>query len=214
MSLEEGLRPSGDQESVASRYTEAYTSAKPVLIEYSITAMQWGVSHREIPFLVGASVLVDRGGLLIEVYSGYNITPSPKNREKEAKRCAEREAIDKSFPVNSQIIAIAIASPEVSTGDEVNKSLNVLHPCKECRGMMRDLIKEGTLSSETIIYSINMKMVDKNPKKYVKGKNEETTVGNLLALYADDTEEPVVELKPEPQPQTIVHFPQTASGIA
>ena len=78
--------------------------------------------------------------------------------------------------IKSQL-AIVTVSTESSTGDE-SAVHDVLHPCRDCRDLMRMTISAGILSRDSIVCNVN----DAKPKRVV----EERTVGDLLDLYQDD----------------------------
>jgi cytidine deaminase len=113
------------------------------------------------------------------VWQGYNVKPAPGPTEGEDKRCAERNELDAAQTELKAVFAITTVSKEADTGGEEMKSHGVLHPCKECRLMFRDLLKKGFLKDDTMLLSVN----DADPKNL---KAQEMTMKELLELYKDD----------------------------
>ena len=111
------------------------------------------------------------------VWQGYNFKPQPGFVEGENKRCAERNVLDGAQTDLKAVFAITTVSKESSTGDPTH-GCDVLHPCKDCRVMFKDLIKKGFLREDTIVLSAN------DSKKEIV--TEEKTLKELLDLYQDD----------------------------
>ena len=116
----------------------------------------------------------------VKFYEAANYRPVDKPVPAEQKFCAERTAI---LSANSNkkgrmfIIGIVTVSSEIDTG-EGGPVHDVLHPCPQCRDVLRHMIKEGTLSPESRICNVN----DKDPEHKVIS---ETTVGKLLDKYKE-----------------------------
>ncbi|MFA6301160.1 MAG: cytidine deaminase [Candidatus Paceibacterota bacterium] len=111
------------------------------------------------------------------VWQAGNFKLQPGHVEGKEKRCAERNALDSAQTELKTVFAIATVSKESSTSDPT-KAHDVLHPCKDCRQMFRELLKKGFLKDDTIILSAN----DAQEKIIT----EETTLKKLLELYNDD----------------------------
>ncbi len=154
----------------------------PYLIEKASESKENGVSHRDPPFKVGCVAI----GIEPEqdendvpgIYQGYNFTPTPGVRTAEAKRCAERNALDIAMGWSKVIAGIVTASKETSTGD-YSRADNALHPCKECRIMLRELLRKERLRNETVVINVN----DSNKTHPLV---EKKTLKELLDLYKDD----------------------------
>ena len=183
-------------------YLKEYRAAKIALIKGAALVRHHGVSHRD--FKVGCCAMgkepegqVDKveefllglGGKSKEpaigdkglvVYSAYNFTlePARPGRLPEEKKCAERNAIEAALSKRCElIVAIVTVSKETATGDP-SKERGVLHPCRECRDLYRGLLQQGILREESIICCVN--------DAGAKPVEEERTVKELLAMYADD----------------------------
>ena len=149
------------------------------LIQLAFFARKHAKSHRN--FLVGCSVLgIDPGKPLGEYdhFEGWNETPFPAERKGADKRCAERNALEKAKDRVSVVGAIATLASESST-DGVSSEHDALHPCLECRRMLRQFMQEGFLRPDTLIFSAN----DENPINVI---SEERTLEELLKLYPND----------------------------
>lgn len=202
---ERGQSSSGQRKIWAELSPDFYEDdGKQVLMRVAAFQRDHGLSHRNPPFLVGC-VLLFKQAFTGEygIWQTHNRTPEPGEKRGGEKWCAERSAVMAALNDGcDSIVAIVTVSKEVTTGDEVNKSPNVLHPCRECRDMMRELKKKGILRGESII-------VNANDSKLVDGKwaEEERTVDELLDLYQDD--------EGEPQPQGLPdHSQEEREGIA
>lgn len=164
-------------------YREEY---REKLIKMAAQARHKAVSYREKPFRVGSAILtVDNTREQYAMYASHNWTPSQGTRTGGAKRCAERNAADSALLENNSafIVAITTLSSEKSTGDH-SEAHDVLHPCQECRTLMRQMIAQGHLSEQSVLCSVN------DLKEMVI---DEKSVGEILDLYKDD---PAIEIQP------------------
>lgn len=136
------------------------------------------ISYRE--FKVGCAVVGIRPQMPNEeyvVWQGYNFKPQPGYQEGKDERCAERNVLDAAQSELKVICALATFSKESSTGDPT-KAHDVLHPCKDCRAMFRQLLQIGFLREDTLIVNAN----DSGKQIIFK----EMTLKELLELYKDD----------------------------
>lgn len=79
--------------------------------------------------------------------------------------------------------AMVTVSNFVDTGDP-SKSHDALHPCRDCRDWLRELVGQGILSRESMFCSANDAANGEGGKP--SWRIEEMTVGQLLDLYHDD----------------------------
>lgn len=162
-----------------------YQEDRDYFIKGAALLRETAVSHRPIPFKVGCLVLAIEpsvpGGKPsgAYVYQASNFKPYPGERRGEDKRCAERNALDYARQYAKVVVAITTISKEVSTGDPT-KAHDALHPCGDCRDMLRKLLREGFLRDDTIITNAN-----DSKEKIVF---EERNLKELLDLYSDDEE--------------------------
>lgn len=209
MGSPEQIRPA-DRVKVAD-YIDLYRSFKLPLVEWASMERWRGYSYRRPPFQVGCSVLADlSAGPLFkdsghQVYSGHNFTKEPAERKGPDKRCAERNAIEDALADGGFIIAIVTSSMEVSTGGEENRSKDVLHPCRECRGMLRELRFRGILSGEAIVCSTRALSSRVFNPEFIA---EERTVDELLSVYKDDPGQPRIQGLFYPSPGDAPSNPQ------
>lgn len=159
-----------------------YREHKNQLIQAAIFTAKNGVSHREIPFRVGCSLLTvgeDTKPDEYPVYFAYNFKPEPGNVSGWSKRCAERNAVQSALEHRTKaIIALVTASTETSTGDP-DLAHDALHPCADCRKMLQELLQNGVLRNDSMICNANYS----NPSDI---KVEERTVEQLLELYKNN----------------------------
>ena len=163
-----------------SEALEYYRSHKNELIEAGKFSRKRAVSHRNPPFQVGCAVIAIEPQLQnveYAVYQAYNFTPSPGEHHGENKRCAERNALDGARKSAKTIVAIVTTSKEVSTGD-LTKAHDPLHPCSDCRDMLRRMLADGFLREDSMICNAN-----DSGKEIV---SEEKRLNELLELYKDD----------------------------
>ena len=154
-----------------------YLQHKQQLIESATQARDKGISYREIKFQVGCSILGNRagedGGLIV---NGFNYTPTKKPHANAEKRCAERNAVQRGLEKGiTKIDALVTVSCESSTNNNPDEKM-ALHPCRDCRDLLRQLKDDGVMTDDTIICSIN----DKHEII------EERTLSQLLELYDND----------------------------
>ena len=154
-----------------------YREHQNELIAAASRTRDLGVSHRNPPFKVGCAVLSIEPRLAegeYGVYNAHNFTPLPTKPRGKDKRCAERNAIDAAENWSTAVVAIVTVSKELNTGDPT-KAHDALHPCDDCRTMLREKLEEGFIKEDTIICSAN----DGDGEM----KTEERTVKELLELY-------------------------------
>lgn len=157
-----------------------YHEHKNDLIQAAIFNRRNAVSHRPKPFKVGCAASGIGPGMKngeYVVWQGYNFKPHTGHVKGEDKRCAERNVLEGAQSDVKTVFAIATVSKETSTGDPT-KGHDVLHPCKDCRMMYRDLLKQGFLREDTMILNAN----DSREEIIT----EERTLKELLDLYKDD----------------------------
>ena len=166
-------------------FLDYYRTHRDALISEAALARDNGVSHRN--FKVGCALISVEPGLKegeYAVYSAHNFTPTPANRTGWEKRCAERNAVEAAIEKGAFFIpAMVSVSRETSTGDETTKAHDVLHPCLNCREMLRELMKTGVLRDESIICNVNDA---EKPEKNTPYVVEEKTLKQLLEMYKDD----------------------------
>lgn len=154
-----------------------YQAHKMDLVQAAAFSARQAVSHRQPPFRVGCAVMTIEPSLPdgeYAIYQAYNFTPAPTKPKGRDKRCAERNALDNVF---GTVVALTTVSKEISTGD-ATKAHDTLHPCEDCRGLLRELLQKGNLREDTIVCNAN----HANDPVVM----EERTVKQLLDLYADD----------------------------
>lgn len=159
---------------------EHYKIHKLDMVKAAVFSKRNAVSHRNPPFKVGSSAMgiePNQPDGEYAVYQGYNFTPTPGARKGAEKRCAERNVLDVAKNRAKVVVALLTVSKEIHTGD-ATKSHGVLHPCKECRMMLRNLLQQGLLREDSIMCHAN----DSSPKIVF----EETTLKELLQRYSDD----------------------------
>ncbi len=178
------------------RYVRDYHDHKKTdMIQAAALDRELAISYRNPPFKVGAAIMSkepNQGPGQYSIYSGHNETPTKAFREGVAKRCAEKQALEQALAhQTNMVVAIVSVSKEISTGDS-SQAHDALHPCGECRKMIRQMKAEGLLSDESIICNVN----DSRLGPDGQWAQEERTVKDLLELYKD--EEGVEEEKKEP----------------
>lgn len=158
------------------------------MIAAAQTARNLAISHRQ--FKVGAALMgVDETGE-IKVYSGFNNTPKPHQegdppRPLWEKKCAESIAIEEAVRDGCIfVVALVTVSDKVATDDQ-SKAHSALHPCLECRIKLRQLIDNGRLRSDSVMVNVKDNK-EEDEDRAIKEVEEERTIGELLAKYADD----------------------------
>jgi cytidine deaminase len=154
-------------------------------VELAAKARTKAESHRG--FFVGCALDVVRGknGVYIhDAYAAANNTPVKKEPPATGpdKKCAERIATDAALDEDARLItAIVTISKESNHSREAGHSQehDVLHPCLDCRQMMRGLMALGILRPESMLYNVN----DSDPKS---PKTFKKTVAEVLSIYKDD----------------------------
>ncbi|MBI5220498.1 MAG: hypothetical protein HY978_01515 [Candidatus Liptonbacteria bacterium] len=160
-----------------------YHEHRSELIQAAAWSRRNAVSHRDPPFKVGCAAMgiePDQAEGEYGVYQAYNFKPAPGETRDEDKRCAERNVLDAARRWAKVIVAIATISREISTGDPT-KARRALHPCQDCRNVLRALLQEGFIRADTIICNAN----DGGPEVL----SEERTLQELLELYQDDPQQ-------------------------
>ncbi len=161
-----------------------FDSHKGKLIDVARAARTKAKSYRN--FHVGSAILgvkLKNGTFFYDAYLGANNTPKkliPPN-EGINKRCAERIGLETAISDKVRAIpAIITVSDQTNTGDKT-LACNALHPCEDCRQMIRVLLEIGVLREDCRMLNVN----DKNGVI----KTEETSLGELLnSKYKTDPE--------------------------
>ncbi len=155
---------------------------KQDLITAAAQERDWAFSYRG--FHVGASVMTmpGDGKRDYSIFTGHNFKDKEKPSFKGSqKKCGERAAVGKAIDNDAElIVAMVTVSKESSTGDAHEH--DALHPCADCRAMLRALLDKGILRGDSIMCNVNDSKTDKDGK-WVE---EERTVDQLLALYEDE----------------------------
>ncbi len=162
-----------------------YQSVRDELVERARLARDtMARSYRD--FKVGCSVLVWTGKEYV-IHSAGNDTPErvvPPRQGKE-KRCAERQALELALvePKEGQIVvAIVTFSKELATNpDDPRHYHDVLHPCPDCRQLLRELQAQGKITDETVMNNVHDR--EKSDDRDVKMWSEERSTKGLLSLY-------------------------------
>ena len=167
-----------------ARFIQDYKNNKKAdLITAAAFARDNAVSYRN--FKVGAAIMSkepNQASGEYSIYSGHNYKPEPAEQEGIAKRCAEKMALEQALANHTNFIpAIISVSDKISTGSD-SQAHDALHPCNECRAMIRQLKKEGLLSGERIICNVN----DSRLGRDGNWAEEERTVDELLSLYSGE----------------------------
>ena len=155
---------------------EDYLRYREPLIRTAAWTRDHAYSYRD--FKVGCVLMTIDPGVEpgeYRVYNAYNYKDAPGERFGNEKRCAERNVIEAAAQFGAtDILAIVTVSKEKSTGDET-LSHDALHPCRDCRDLMRMIITAGKMTKDSIICNVN----DANPELVI----EERAVGDLLDAY-------------------------------
>lgn len=187
-----GPNPSEQEEfTVTPEMMEAalkyYREHHKYLEEAAATAREDAVSHRGCKVGCCLMAIHPQGAKQGEyaIYTGYNVTPEPNlNRRGKDKRCAERNVLERAIGDGCKFVpALVTVSNFVDTGDP-SKAHDCLHPCKDCRDLLRELVDKGVLSRESMFCSANDAANGQDGK--LTWRIEEMTVGQLLDLYHDD----------------------------
>lgn len=180
-----------DYEIPPERWAEAlryYDEHRMELIKAAAFTRNTATSHRD--FKVGAAIMTIEPNLPEDeygVYTSHNLNPYPGfNKKQGEKACAERTGLKIAKDWSKGVVSITTVSKEISTGDHT-KAHDALHPCLECRTMLRDLLKEGFIREDTVVCNVN------DSRKEVRMDSttedvaiEERTVKELLELYQND----------------------------
>jgi cytidine deaminase len=159
---------------------EEYERRKDELIDAAAKDRDNAVSYRG--FLVGSSMLsmdMTKPEGEFTIYSGHNYKPGPGEQHGAAKRCAEKQAFEKALANKTKMImAIVSVSDRIATKEGIHNH-DALHPCEECRKMMRQMLKENLLSEESMVCNVN----DTKTGSDGKWLREERTVRQILDEY-------------------------------
>jgi cytidine deaminase len=164
-----------------------YRDHRKYLMEAAATAMKDAISHRNCN--VGCCLMAIHPQVAKQgeyaIYTDHNVTPAPNlHRRGKDKRCAERNNLERAIDDGCRFIpAMVTVSNFVDTGDP-SKAHDVLHPCKDCRDLLRELVSQGILSRESMFCSANDVTNGEGGKP--SWRIEEMTVGKLLDMYQDD----------------------------
>lgn len=157
-----------------------YERRKDELIEIAARARDDAFSYRG--FKVGASLLsmdMTQPEGEFRTYSGHNYKPQDIEEHGLAKRCAEKQAFEKALAQKTKmILAIVSVSDKIATKEGVHNH-DALHPCEECRKMMRQMLRENLLSEQSIVCNVN----DTKTGEDGKWLREERTVRQVLDIY-------------------------------
>jgi len=138
-------------------------------------------SYRD--FFVGCTVLSVHSGVNGDVeyraFPAGNYTPERKDRSEIGKWCAERVAVNRALSEGATFIPAMVSVSKESDRGENEHNHGVLHPCPECRGLLRHLLEEKILHEQTMICNVN----DHDPQNTIVS---EMTLSELLELYKDD----------------------------
>lgn len=149
------LAPEPDKPDLPTPTAEAcraeFENARFKLIQAARLQWEKGVSYRG--FKVGCAVLAwqPKEGWL--VYGAHNFKPEKRKESGKDKRCAERNALDAAQKDGCiKIAAIVTVSDQRSTGDDNRSPHGVLHSCKDCRDLFKEL---QSIDEETIVYNVH-----------------------------------------------------------
>lgn len=171
---------------------EYYDEHQMELVKAAAFSRRTATSHRD--FKVGAAIMTIEPNLPEDeygIYTSHNLNPYPGFNEGREKACAERMGLEAAKSWAKGVVSITTVSKETTTGDH-NKSHDALHPCSECRTMLRDMLKEGFVREDTIICNVN----DAKKEVSINSTEEEIviekrTVKELLDLYDDDKDDKI-----------------------
>lgn len=140
------------------------------------------VSYRD--FKVGCSVLIwDAVKKTYRKDQSGNLKPEENHEERgDRKRCAERNVIRRAVNGSGDLVVGFVVLSSKTVTELGHPERAVLHSCKDCRCLMRELIAEDKLRPESIALFVN--------DRYLISRGElvtETmTVGQLLEAYLAD----------------------------
>jgi len=170
-------------ETDVDRYMHFYNAnmRQNLIREAQIARDELALSYRD--FKVGCAVVSIKKSLEgveeIKYHSAGNFTPEDKKKMSEAKWCAERTSVHLALAEDGVFIpAIVTVSDRVDTGggEDVH---DVLHPCYDCRKLLRQLIGEKIMSPESKICCVN-------DKDHDNLQVDERTVEELLRMYPNE----------------------------
>ena len=168
----------------ALRYSEGHQIE---LIKAAAFSRNTATSHRD--FKVGAAIMTIEPNLPEDeygVYTSHNLNPYPGFNEGREKACAERMGIEAAKSWAKGVVSITTVSKELTTGDPT-KAHDALHPCLECRTMLRSLLEEGLIKEDTIVCNVNDAKEEVGMDSTLEDVAiEKRTIKELLDLYEDD----------------------------
>ncbi len=130
---------------------EEFEHARFKLIQTAQLYWEKAVSYRD--FKVGCAVLAWHPNEGWVVYGAHNFKPEKKEVRGEDKRCAERGALRMAEADGcTKIAAIVTVSDQRSTGDDEGTPHGVLHSCKDCLELFREL---PSIDEQTIVYNVH-----------------------------------------------------------
>jgi len=179
-----------------AEHKREYERMRDALVKAAQLARDNAVSYRETPFLVGCAVMGWKDNdedYVIRTAGNFTPTKAPPEepyrgswRGKE-KRCAERNALDAIQTDHPNgIVAIVTASREKSTDPHASADHDVLHPCHDCLEYIQDLLQQGIIKPDTIIYNVNDTEEPDEDESVRNLIGEERTIARLLAMYSKE----------------------------
>lgn len=174
-------------------HISVYYRLRDNLVAAAQAARDKAVSYRD--FKVGCAVMAWKEGLGEDEYlirTAGNFTPQKGQGRGHQKRCAERNALEAALTDNPElIIAITSVSKESNT-DSPSVAHDVLHPCLDCRQLLRELKSTGVVNDKTVIHCVNdsgeqgTALVEPAGETDIVTAGQEMTLRDLLDLYKDD----------------------------
>ena len=175
-----------------AEHLKEYGRYRDALVKAAQIVRDKAVSYRN--FKVGCAVMSWSRGLGDNylIRTAGNFKPAPRKEIGREKRCAERNALEAALTDAPEVIvAITTASHELTT--EVGATEHdALHPCRDCRDLLRELMGQGVVRDETIVHSVydsKQTTTVANPLQIKRAfilSEDELTVKELLERYADD----------------------------
>lgn len=171
----------------------AYNRLQDDLVKAAQVARDKAVSYRG--FKVGCAALAWKRGPKNEylVRAAGNVTPAPGQGKGSAKRCAERNALEAALRDNPEIIVAITSVSRESNTEAPSVAHDVLHPCFDCRQLLRELKSKGIMRDETVIHSVNdagePNSAIVEPTADLLMVSEERTLKELLDLYPKDADQ-------------------------
>lgn len=151
------------------------------LISGAASARERGESWRS--FKIGCSLLALGKNLDLaepQLYTSANYKPESGEHDWPSRKCGEMSTVFEAIKDECRFIAVIVTvSSERSTLEHGTEFHDVVHPCKFCRELFRELINLGVMSTETIVLNV------RDDGKGAVLSNEEHTVGRILEIYND-----------------------------